>query len=94
MDAGVGGRLGPQVAAHLGALGEHHQVIAVTHLPSIAAAATRHLRVAKDVIDGRTRTKTGSLSGDERVAEVADMIAGGAEQETARAEARRLLGID
>jgi len=94
VDAGVGGRLGPQVAAHLGALGEHHQVIAVTHLPSIAAAATRHLRVAKDVIDGRTRTKTGSLSGDERVAEVADMIAGGAEQETARAEARRLLGID
>jgi DNA repair protein RecN (Recombination protein N) len=94
VDAGVGGRLGPRVAAHLGALGAHHQVVVVTHLPSIAAAASRHLRVAKEVEGGRTRTGATALSGEARVAEVADMIAGGAEAATARAEARRLLGED
>lgn len=94
VDAGVGGRLGPQVAAHLCALSQHHQVIAVTHLPSIAAAASSHLRVVKEVLDGRTRTRAAALTGDDRVKEVADMIAGGSEQETARAEARRLLGQD
>jgi len=91
VDAGVGGRLGPRVAAHLGALGSHHQVLVVTHLPSIAAAATRHLRVAKEVEDGRTRTRATALAGEARVSEVADMIAGGAEAATARAEAQRLL---
>ena len=91
VDAGVGGRLGPRVAAHLGALGAHHQVLVVTHLPSIAAAATRHLRVAKEVEDGRTRTRATALAGEARVSEVADMIAGGAEAATARAEAQRLL---
>jgi len=63
----------------------------VTHLPSIAAAATRHLRVAKEVEDGRTRTRATALAGEARVSEVADMIAGGAEAATARAEAQRLL---
>ncbi|MEM8713000.1 MAG: DNA repair protein RecN, partial [Planctomycetota bacterium] len=39
VDAGVGGRLGPKVARHLAELGAHHQVLCVTHLPSIAARA-------------------------------------------------------
>jgi len=92
IDAGVGGRLGPVVGRHLQALGEHHQVLCVTHLPSIAAAARRHLAVRKSVTGGRTRAEVDELAGDARVEEVADMIAGGADQETARAEARRLLG--
>ena len=91
VDAGVGGRLGPKVGAHLAALGTHHQVLCVTHLPAIAALADRHLRVRKEIQDRRTRTVVGELSGEARVDEIADMIAGGAEQETARAEARRLL---
>ena len=91
VDAGVGGRLGPKVGAHLAALGQHHQVLCVTHLPAIAAAAAQHMRVAQAVDDGRTRTHVTSLSGEERVLEIADMIAGGADQATARAEAQRLL---
>jgi DNA repair protein RecN (Recombination protein N) len=91
IDSGVGGRLGPAVGAHLCKLGEHHQVLTVTHLPAIAAVADRHLRVSKVVHEGRTRTQVDELAGEERVDEVADMIAGGADQETARAEARRLL---
>ncbi len=92
IDAGVGGRLGPEVARHLQKLGQKHQVLCVTHLPAIAARADLHLHAFKEVQGGRTRTSVVALKGDERIREVADMIAGGADQETARAEARRLLG--
>jgi DNA repair protein RecN (Recombination protein N) len=91
IDSGVGGRLGPAVGEHLKELGRHHQILCVTHLPAIAALADRHLRVSKTVSRGRTQTRVEALEGDARVDEVADMIAGGADQETARAEARRLL---
>jgi DNA repair protein RecN (Recombination protein N) len=91
IDSGVGGRLGPKVATHLEALGGHHQVLCVTHLPAIAARAARHLYVAKEVAEGRTRTKVVALEGEARVTEIADMIAGGGESATARAEAERLL---
>lgn len=91
VDAGVGGRLAPRVGAHLRALGEHHQILCVTHLPAVAAVGHTHLRVKKSVDGGRTRTEIAELSGKARVDEVADMIAGGASHATARAEARRLL---
>ncbi|MDA1266609.1 MAG: DNA repair protein RecN, partial [Planctomycetota bacterium] len=91
VDAGVGGRLGPQVGAKLAGLAQHHQIFCVTHLPAIAALADRHLRVEKDVDGGRTRTRVAHLSGQTRVEEIADMIAGGADQATALAEAQRLL---
>jgi DNA repair protein RecN (Recombination protein N) len=91
VDAGVGGRLGPRVGAHLAALAKHHQILCVTHLPAIAALAQQHCRVHKDQHRGRTRTHIAELTGDDRVNEIADMIAGGAAHETARAEARRLL---
>ena len=91
VDAGVGGRLGPKVARHLEALGRHHQILCVTHLPAIAARAARHVRVEKEVEGGRTRTRIEILTGDSRVAEIADMIAGGAAEPTALAEARRLI---
>ena len=63
----------------------------MTHIPAIAAAADLHLGTVKEVRKGRTRTDIRPLQGDERVREVADMIAGGSAHETARAEARRLL---
>lgn len=92
VDAGVGGRLGPQVGEHLKTLGRGHQVLCVTHLPAIAALADHHFRVSKSVKKGRTVTEVTRVIDDARVDEVADMIAGGAAHATARAEARRLLG--
>ena len=92
IDAGVGGRLGPKVGQHLRALAAgQHQVLCVTHLPAIAAAAERHLQVKKEVSGGRTRTQVAVLEGEARIEEIADMIAGGAAHATARAEAARLL---
>jgi DNA repair protein RecN (Recombination protein N) len=91
IDSGVGGRLGPEVGAALAGLARRHQVLCVTHLPAIAALADRHLAIVKEVEKGRTRTAVAVLEGEARVSEVADMIAGGADEKTARAEARRLL---
>jgi DNA repair protein RecN (Recombination protein N) len=91
VDAGVGGRIGPKVGEHLCRLAARHQVLCVTHLPAIAARAARHFKVSKDVAGERTRVAVSELTGDARVEEVADMIAGGADQATAHAEARRLL---
>jgi DNA repair protein RecN (Recombination protein N) len=94
IDSGVGGRLGPRVGEHLRELARtQHQVLCVTHLPAIAALADHHFRVEKRTAAGRTRTVVKELEGDARVAEVADMIAGGSAQSTAQAEARRLLGL-
>jgi len=91
VDAGVGGRLGPRVGKHLAKLAGHHQVLCVTHLPAIAAQADQHLRVAKSTTKGRTHASVEELTGELRESEIADMIAGGGEEATARAEARRLL---
>ena len=91
IDSGVGGRLGPEVGRALRALAEQHQVLCVTHLPAIAALANRHFATVKEVRGTRTRTTIAALLGEARISEVADMIAGGAGEETARAEARRLL---
>ncbi|HUR28355.1 MAG TPA: hypothetical protein VM509_09210, partial [Planctomycetota bacterium] len=91
IDAGVGGRLGPAVGTHLRKIAEKNQVLCVTHLPAIAALAEKHLRVSKSIQAGRTQTRVEELTGEARVQEVADMIAGGSAHETARAEARRLI---
>jgi DNA repair protein RecN (Recombination protein N) len=91
IDSGVGGRLGPELGAHLRELGRHHQVLSITHLPAIAAAADQHLRVAKCTEGGRTRTSVEELAGKSRVKEIAEMISGGGGARTALAEARRLL---
>jgi DNA repair protein RecN (Recombination protein N) len=81
------------VGEHLRALSKHHQVLCVTHLPAIAALAHHHFKVSKEVAAGRTRTRAAELFDKDRVEEIADMIAGGAAHATARAEAKRLLGL-
>lgn len=91
IDAGVGGRLGPKIGEHLRNLTARHQVLCVTHLPGVAALAHHHFKVAKHVVGGRTRTAVQALAGDARIDEIADMIAGGGGEATARAEAKRLL---
>jgi len=86
--------LGPKIGEHLRALSARHQVLCVTHLPAVAAAAHDHFRVQKFVVESRTLTHVERLTGDARIDEVADMIAGGAAHATARAEAQRLLAVE
>ncbi len=92
VDAGIGGRVATVVAQTLAAAAEGRQVLCVTHLAPIAAAADHHLRVAKSVRAGRTRVAASALTGDDRIAEVARMLGGDAASATALGHARTLLG--
>ena len=91
VDAEVGGRLGPAVAEKLRAVAAGRQVLVVTHLASIAAAADQHLRVAKEVAGGRTTAAVEELSGAARERELAEMLHGEGNAERGLGAARVLL---
>jgi DNA repair protein RecN (Recombination protein N) len=76
VDAGIGGRAADAVGARLRALGSRFQVLAITHLPQVAAHGQAHYRVAKSVEQGRTLARVSLLSPEERVLELARMIGG------------------
>lgn len=92
IDQGIGGRIGGKVGQKLWGLADNsqHQVLCVTHLPQIAGYAERHYHVSKMVSDGRTQTQVRTLSGEEQVDELANMI--GAFSESTRQSAREILG--
>ena len=87
VDAGVGGRAAVQIGRRLARLARTHQVIVVTHLPQVAAYADTHLVVETAGDAGEVRR----LDDDQRVVELARMLAGLGESDTARAHARELL---
>jgi DNA repair protein RecN (Recombination protein N) len=76
IETGVGGRSGPIVGAKLRALAERHQVICITHLPTVAAFADEHYRVTKHVQDGRTSAQLELLDRPARRQELAAMLGG------------------
>lgn len=76
IESGVGARLGSVVAAALREVAAGRQVLVVTHLPQVAAAAAHHVRAAKHSAGGRTRTSFEVLAGAERRAELAAMADG------------------
>jgi DNA repair protein RecN (Recombination protein N) len=89
VDAGVGGRAAVQIGRRLARLASTRQVIVVTHLPQVAAYADVHLMVDSTGKDGASDVRR--LEGDDRVAELARMLAGLGESDSARAHARELL---
>ncbi|MGB8795388.1 MAG: DNA repair protein RecN, partial [Mycobacterium sp.] len=89
VDAGVGGRAAVQIGRRLARLARSRQVIVVTHLPQVAAYADVHLMVDSTGKNGASGVRR--LDGDHRVAELARMLAGLGESDTARAHARELL---
>ena len=74
IDSGIGGRVGMTVGSMLWQLGRHHQVMCVTHLPQLAAFGDQHFKVNKQALDERTITQVCEVSGDSRVAELAEML--------------------
>ena len=91
VDNGIGGAVAEIVGRELRRLGEHAQVLCVTHLPQVAAQGHQHLRVAK-LTDGRsTSTSVARLSPAERVDELARMLGGVEITERAHAHANEML---
>lgn len=93
VDSGVGGKAAVDIGRRLARLAEHVQVIVVTHLPQVAAYADRHIRVMKQSSGetGVTASDIALLDEDERISELARMLAGQEDSETAQAHAKELL---
>lgn len=89
IDANVGGEVARAVGAKMAALGTRHQVIAITHFPQVAATASHHFVVEKEVSAGRTRSRLFPVVGETRIQELVRMLGGGGQQ--ARAMAASLL---
>ena len=76
IDANVGGAMGTAIGAKLDTVGKHHQVLCITHLPQVAVRGGTHFAVAKEVVNGRTRTSIELLNEAQRVEEIARMLGG------------------
>lgn len=91
IDAGLSGRAAAIVARKLQGLSRFYQVITISHLPQLAGRASTHYKIEKQLSQGRTRTEICGLSEEERVVEIARMLAGEQIGESALANARELL---
>lgn len=91
IDSGIGGEVAVAVGEFLRKLSLHKQVLVITHLASIAAQASGHLRVEKNVEEGRTYTDIKAVEGSERVKELARMLSGEPEGAASVSHAEELL---
>lgn len=91
VDSGIGGAVSALVGKKLKRVSLKQQVLCITHLPQVAAFADHHYKVEKMVSGGRTTTQLASLSGEERVAEMARMLGGIKISEKTLEHAREML---
>ena len=92
VDAGIGGRVAEIVGRMLKQLGKQHQVMCITHLPQVAAAADQQWQVAKRELEGALVSSVTVLDRNQRVAEIARMLGGVKITETTRRHAAEMLG--
>ena len=91
IDTGVSGEVSNKIAAIMGQMGNNMQVIAITHLPQIAAKGSSHYKVYKEEINGVTTTNLKQLSTEERIKEIAEMLSGKDISDSAMIHAKELL---
>lgn len=94
VDAGIGGTVANAVGEQLQQLSRKRQVIAITHLASIAARANAQFVVAKHVEQGRTYTRISPVAGDARIHEIARMLSGDADSTVSLEHAKKLLACE
>ena len=92
VDSGVGGAVAETVGRLMKQLGQHRQVLAVTHLPQVATCADHHLLVSKAAAKGQVSSQVRGVQGEERVSEIARMLGGEKLSATTLAHAREMLG--
>jgi DNA repair protein RecN (Recombination protein N) len=91
VDAGVGGAVAHTVGQLMQQLGGDRQVLAVTHLPQVAACANQHWVVSKQLEAGSTVSRVSAVQGQERTREIARMLGGTADSAATLAHAREML---
>ena len=91
VDSGIGGGVAETVGRSLRTLGRQHQVLAVTHLPQVAACGAQHWQVSKHSGGGQTVSTIRELEGSARVEEIARMLGGETLTDTTRRHAAEML---
>lgn len=91
VDSGIGGAVAHTVGRLLRQLGADRQVLAVTHLPQVAACADHHLLVSKRLQGQQTLSSVEDITREQRIVELARMLGGGERSEVSLAHARELL---
>jgi DNA repair protein RecN (Recombination protein N) len=91
IDSGISGEVALQMVRMMQEIAKNHQVICITHLPQVAAKGEVHFFVYKDHSAAKTISKVKQLSPEERVQELAKMIAGANPSVAAQASAKELL---
>ncbi|MDG1227266.1 MAG: DNA repair protein RecN [Polaribacter sp.] len=91
IDTGVSGEVSNKIAAIMQKMSNNMQVIAITHLPQIAAKGSSHFKVYKKEINGETTTNLKQLTTDERIVEIAEMLSGKDISDSALTHAKELL---
>ena len=94
IDTGVSGTIAARMADIMEGIARHgRQVISITHLPQIAAKGTAHYKVYKEDTDTATVSHIRSLTSEERISELAQMMSAGTLTEAAINNAREMLGL-
>jgi len=91
IDTGVSGEVAHKMSSMLNSMSENAQLLAITHLPQVAAKASQHAKVEKYEKGNRTISRVSWLSEDERVVEIARLMSGETITESAIANARNLI---
>ena len=91
VDSGIGGGVAETVGRALRTLGRQHQVLAITHLPQVAACGAQHWQVSKHSDGGQTVSTIRELEGSARVEEIARMLGGETLTDTTRRHAAEML---
>jgi DNA repair protein RecN (Recombination protein N) len=93
IDAGIGGKTAEFIAQKLRHLSARHQVICITHLPQIASSAAHHFHVEKKIEKDRTFTSARKLGREDRIEEIARLVAGSRLTAASRETAREMLDL-
>lgn len=93
VDTGVSGRVAQSIAEKIYNVSVDSQVLCISHLPQVAAMADTHLYIAKDIMDGRTRTSVQKLDENEKIREIGRMISGVEITDLTREHAKELLQL-
>lgn len=91
IDAGISGRIAGKVGKVMKELAKEHQIIAITHLPQIAAVSDRHFYIEKIEEKGHTVTSISALTDEEKINEVAKLISGEKVTESSLKSAKELI---
>ena len=91
IDAGIGGKTAEFVGGKLKTIARNNQVICISHLPQIASFASKHFLIQKEIRENKTFSHVNELTQEERIEEIARLMAGSAVNSDVRNAARNLL---